>query len=145
MPQTTETAQALYQIEIEAENTICAYALASESEDENDYEEDLEDLLTLREVIASDRYLLSRNTGAGRRHDIDLLEAYIQDYPNTAFLSLFRMHRASFWQVVEVLTLAGGEGYWVQSKTGRPPRPIYQQVAVALYVVEVPEKELALH
>ncbi|KAF8454980.1 hypothetical protein BGX38DRAFT_1267596 [Terfezia claveryi] len=80
MPQTTEKAQALYQIETEAENTVYADALASSSEDENDYEEDLEDLLTLREVIASDRYLLSRNTSAGR-HDIDLLEAYIQDYP----------------------------------------------------------------
>ena len=45
--------------------------------------------------LLSDQYLLSRNTGAGR-HDIDILEAGIQDYPNIAFLSLFRMHRASF-------------------------------------------------
>ncbi|RPB25364.1 hypothetical protein L211DRAFT_836696 [Terfezia boudieri ATCC MYA-4762] len=107
MPRTTEKAQALYLIETEAENTVYADALASSSEDENDYEEDLEDLLTLREVIASDRYLLSRNTSAGR-HDIDLLEAYIQDYPNTAFLSLFRMYRASFWQLVEILCISEG-------------------------------------
>ncbi|RPB19968.1 hypothetical protein L211DRAFT_895539 [Terfezia boudieri ATCC MYA-4762] len=132
MPRTTEKAQALYQIETEAENTLYADALASSSEDENDYEEDLEDLLTLREVIASDQYLLSRNTSAGW-HDIDLLEAYIQDYPNTAFLSLFRMYRASFWQLVEILTLAGGEDYWVQSKTGRPPRPIYPSM-IASYL-----------
>ncbi|RPB29807.1 hypothetical protein L211DRAFT_832507 [Terfezia boudieri ATCC MYA-4762] len=61
-----------------------------------------EDFLIMREVIAFVRYLLSRNTIAGR-HDIDLLEAYIHDYPNTAFLSLFRMHRAFFWQIVEIL------------------------------------------
>jgi len=29
------------------------------------------------------------------------LEIYIQNYPDTTFLNLFHMHRASFWQVVE--------------------------------------------
>lgn len=29
-------------------------------------------------------------------------------YPETAFLALFRMHGASFWQLVKMLTEAGG-------------------------------------
>jgi len=77
------------------------------SEEENDYEEDLEDLLAIREVIASDRYCDSAGW-----HDIDILEAYNRDYPDTAFLMLFRIYRASFWQVVEILVHAGGGAYW---------------------------------
>jgi len=45
------------------------------------------------------------------------------------------MHRASFWQVVEILAGVGGKDYWVQSKTRQPSRPIYQQIAAALYVL----------
>jgi len=34
------------------------------------------------------------------------------------------MHRASFWQVVEILAGVGGKDDWVQSKIRQPPRPI---------------------
>jgi len=77
------------------------------------------------------RYLLPRSSA--EKHNINTPEIYIQNYPT--FLNLFRMHRASFWQVVEMLAGVNGKDYWVQSKTGRPSRPIYQQIAVALYIL----------
>ena len=50
------------------------------------------------------------------------------------------MNRESFWQLVELLTQAGGAKYWHQPEAGdaapgRPSRPIYYQVAVGLYVL----------
>jgi len=46
------------------------------------------------------------------------------------------MHRNSFWHIVQLLTEAGGEGYWDQRGIVRGyKRPIYQQIAVALYVL----------
>ena len=43
------------------------------------------------------------------------------------------MHRTSFWHLVDVLTQAGGGGYWNRRVVvyGRSPRPMYQQIAVA--------------
>ena len=65
---------------------------------------------------------------------------------------LFQMHRASFWQLAELLTQAGGAKYYHQPEAGnaaagnaaaggpapvgRPPKPIYQQVAVGLFVLD---------
>jgi len=54
-------------------------------------EEHIQDLLAVRDIIATHRYL-SHDVGA-HRHEIDILEAYIYQYPETAFLALFRMHR----------------------------------------------------
>ena len=48
--------------------------------------EHIDDLLTIRDVIASQRYL-SRESAANQ--DTDVLEAYIRHYPETAFLALF--------------------------------------------------------
>ena len=47
------------------------------------------------------------------------------------------MHRRSFWQLVELLSEAGGQEYWCQSydKPGHPARQIFEQIAVALYVL----------
>ena len=59
-------------------------------------EDDLKDLAIIYDVITSKRYLASRDSTAGRHAD-DSLEAYIRQYPVTAFLALFRMHRSSFW------------------------------------------------
>ena len=60
-------------------------------------------------MIVFHRYL-SHNTSAGRI-SFDILEAYIHEYSESAFLALFHMHKASFWQLIEVLTEAGGEAY----------------------------------
>ena len=113
MPRISERARFLESIEDAIETAICSDLLASKDEEneieKEEDEEDVEDLLELYEMVSSHRYL-SRDTSASR-HDIDILEAYIYQYPETAFLALFRMHRASFWQLVEVLTKAGGENY----------------------------------
>ena len=134
MPRIFERAHVLESIQDTIETSVCSYLLASESEEEEaeEQEEDIEDLLEGHEIVTSHRYL-TRDTSAGRL-DIDILEACIREYPETAFLALFRMHRESFWQLVEVLTKAGGEKYW-DSKPGRIPRPIYHQIAVALYIL----------
>jgi len=47
----------------------------------------IQDLIAVQEVIVAHRSL-PRDTSAGR-HDIDVLEAYIHEYPETAFLALF--------------------------------------------------------
>ena len=53
-------------------------------------EEDLEDLLTTHEVIASTRYR-SQGESAGRHGNNTTLDWYICKYSD-AFLRLFRMH-----------------------------------------------------
>jgi len=53
------------------------------------------------------RYLASRGISAGR-HQLDMgeemLENLIRNYPEPAFLNQFRMHRSSFWALVEFIT-----------------------------------------
>ena len=93
-------------------------------------------LRTIKKIVDSHRYLSSRGKSAGRHGNHDSLERYIREYPESSFRSLFRMQRASFWQLVEVLTHAGGPEYWCQNDVGRGcPRPIYQQIAAGLYVL----------
>ena len=105
-------------------------------------------------VIASKRYI-SRGGSAGR-HDGDSLEGtYIRVYREDAFRRLFRMQRPSFWPLVEPLTNSGGLEYWKQKPAsgpgdrpglgarigpsggplGKDSRPIYLQIAVALYML----------
>jgi len=142
MPRTSERAQALEDFDAAIEVAAYAYLLGSDEVEEEEVEEleeieaeHIQDLLAVRDIIATHRYL-SRDVGAGR-HEIDILEAYIYQYPETAFLALFRMHRASFWQLVEILTQAGRRGYWdhraIESECS--PKPIYYQTAVALYML----------
>ena len=47
------------------------------------------------------------------------------------------MHKASFWQLVKLLTNAGGLEYWLEPKPGpgKPSRPIYQQIVAGLYML----------
>ncbi|KAF8421652.1 hypothetical protein EV426DRAFT_507333, partial [Tirmania nivea] len=78
------------------------------------------------------RYFAARGS-AGRHHvrGISILENLIRNYPESAFLNLFRMHRTSFWMLVDLIT-----PMWPAEPGAKtPPRPIYQQVAVALYVI----------
>ena len=137
MPRISERARALENIEDAIKSAVCTYLLVSDEEEEEEKkEEDIKDLFDAHDMIISHRYL-SHDMSAGRHANIDILESYIHEYPETVFLALFCMHRASFWQLVELLTEAGGEKYWDHRviMTGRNPRPIYQQIAVALYVL----------
>jgi len=47
------------------------------------------------------------------------------------------MHWGFFWQLVEILPQAGSRGYWNHQalESGRSPKPIYYQIAVALYML----------
>jgi len=118
MPRTSQRARALQYIDTAIECLIYADVLAvssSEDEEDEDVEDiesfgDIESLLVVRASIARQRCYLPRNTSAGR-HNVDALEAYIQQYSEIAFLTLFGMHRNSFWYIVQLLTEAGGEGY----------------------------------
>jgi len=87
MSRISGSAQVLQDIDIEVEVIAYAYALAPSSEEEEEYKEDLEDLLDVREAIISNRYLLPHSSAG--KHDINI---YIQNYPDTTFLNLFRMH-----------------------------------------------------
>ncbi|RPB28319.1 hypothetical protein L211DRAFT_375731 [Terfezia boudieri ATCC MYA-4762] len=81
----------LKDIDAAIETAACSYLLASDEAEEEDIEEQIEDehiqdLLAVQEIIAAPN--LSHDTSAGR-HDIDVLDAYIYEYPETAFLALF--------------------------------------------------------
>jgi len=93
MPRTSQRARALQDIGIAIECLICADVLAVLSSDDEDVEDierfgDIESLLVVRASIARQRYYIPQNTSAGR-HNVDVLEAYIQQYPETAFLDYF--------------------------------------------------------
>ena len=68
-------------------------------------------------MIQSTRYL-SGGESAGRHGDHASLDGYIYEYPHDAFCRSFRMYRASFWQLVELLTIVGGADYYKQALGG---------------------------
>jgi len=98
MPRVSERAQALQDIDHAIECLAYTYALkepSSESDlgSESDTDPEVEDSkdLLMRESIASQRYLF-RGTSAGRHgHDLDVFDAYIYQYPETAFLAFSTM------------------------------------------------------
>ena len=133
MPRTSERACALASIDDAIESATCAYLLASDEDMDDTDEEDIEDLLAMRESLAAYRYLAPCDITAGR-HTADTLKDYIWEFPERTFLAFFHMHRASFWQLVDVLTKAEGDEYW-GIKHGHAPKPAYQQIAIALYML----------
>ena len=130
-------------IESALESTVLVYLIESSSSEEDEleqdeFEENIGDLLAIQEVITSSQYLYrGDSTGHHTDHSYSL-EEYIQHYPKSIFLNLFHMHRISFWKLDEWLTEAGRLNYWGQvpdpRRPGLPPKPIYQQITVALYV-----------
>ena len=88
MPRISEKSEALQAVSTSIESTIFICPIESSSEEEEDLEDDSEDLAIIYDVITSQRYLASRDCIAGRHAD-DSLEAYIRQYPKTAFLALF--------------------------------------------------------
>ncbi|KAF8427721.1 hypothetical protein EV426DRAFT_699798 [Tirmania nivea] len=87
----------------------------------------LEELSEVYKIIAAHRYIAARKISAGRHlifQGPSVLENLIKNYPDSAFLNLFRMHRSSFWALVDIVT-----PMWpVIAMTKKRPRPIYQQL-----------------
>jgi DDE superfamily endonuclease len=99
----------------------------------------LGDLRTLAKALTSIRYLSPRSIGSAGRLPIgDVIGEFLR-YPESGFLVNFRMKPDSFWALVELLERKGGDNYWCQNSSsaagGSPGRPVFQQVAVALYVL----------
>jgi len=101
MPQTSERAQALEDIDATIKVAAYTYLLGSDEVEEEEVEEfkkseveHMQDLLVIRDVIADHRYL--SHDASADRYEIDILEAYIYQYPETAFVVLFRMHQGFF-------------------------------------------------
>jgi len=90
------------------------------------------DLLEVHEILSIPRYISPRKLG--QRHEDGMLDRLIYEYPDTAFLALFRVQRQAFWKLVERL-----KDKWevAEDQAGRGPtsRPKYQQLAVGLYVL----------
>ncbi|KAF8421040.1 hypothetical protein EV426DRAFT_610450, partial [Tirmania nivea] len=65
----------------------------------------LDEVLGIYKKILARRYFAARGS-AGRHHvrGISILENLIRNYPESAFLNLFRMHRTSFWMLVDLIT-----------------------------------------
>ena len=95
MLRTSERAHVLDSIEDAIKSMACSAILDTEDDDAKD----IEDLVDIREAVTSHRYR-SRDDSAGW-HIGNTLEEYIYEFPEKTFLALFRMHRASFWQLVD--------------------------------------------
>ena len=94
-------------------------------------------LINIHIIISDYRYFAARGESAGRHND-DILDNIIYDFSKERFLAMFPMHRSSFWLISNILEEAGGAGYWdgrVPGKGSRQQRPVYQQVAVTLYML----------
>ena len=99
MPEIFERAHALQEIDTAIECMVYAYVLASDPNEEDDALEDIEQLGSIWRVITSNRYLYRNQNRLS-----DVLNDYIFEYSDIAFLALFRMHRESFWKLVHLLT-----------------------------------------
>jgi len=144
MPHYMKKAQLQQQLD-DIESAAIAEILEDEpsSDSSADYDYNLlENISRASESINTTRYLIDRGKGtAGRHQRDDILEDIIERYPEDAFLAYFRMHRASFWLLIEKLREAaeefGFEDYWHEREredgSSNRPMPIYKQVAVALY------------
>ena len=103
------------------------------------YHNHLSDLVALADAIASLRYFNPRSIGSAGRLPINDVIAEFLNYPESPFLVNFRMMPESFWALVELLESKGSGDYWHQNSVGaaggNPGRPVFQQIAVALYVL----------
>ena len=98
------------QLENEIASTIEVVALAmlldsdSESEEvEEDYDDLISTLALAYHAISDSRYLHRGSRGSAGRLPIEEAIAEYLSYPDRSFLANFRMHRESFWALVDLL------------------------------------------
>ena len=131
MPRITNKSRVLKEIDDGAQAMAVYIALSKSKPWKN-----IKILLNIHTIIESQRYF-SRGS-AGRHEGLDIINNIIYEFSDDKFLAMVRMSRSSFWQLVNILEDAGGEGYWdarIPGSGGRAPRPVYQQIAVALYTL----------
>ena len=90
----------------------------------------LDELWEVHSDILQKRYVAPRGVSAGRHGNEDILNNLIMSFAEETFLNHFRMHRRSFWILVEIVTPR-----WPVIVPISHPYPIYQQLAVGLYVL----------
>ena len=91
-----------------------------------------EELLEVYHILSIPRYVSLRQNSPLDHHTLDRL---IYEHSERTFLAMFRAKKRSFWMLVERLT-----GYWEKLKEvefgrGKQCRPIYQQLAVGLFML----------
>ena len=105
MPRTSEKRQLENEIASTIEVVTLAMLLESDSESE-EVEEDYDDLLSTLALayheISDSRYLNRGSRGSAGRLPIEAIAEYLS-YPDRSFLANFRMHRESFWALVDLL------------------------------------------
>ena len=134
MPRITNKVQALKDIEYSAQVVAGCIALSKSTANKKNWR-NLRTFVYIYSIIDSHRYLSRGDAG---RHETDILDDIIYRFSEERFLMMFRMQRPSFWQLIKVLQDAGKADYWDKrdpATGGRPPRPIHEQVAVALYML----------
>lgn len=138
MPRISNRLHALRDIQYNAQVTAACITIIQSKERKRALWKSLNVLVNVHSIIESNRYL-TRGGGAGH-HDANILENIIYQFSDEWFLTMFRIHRPSFWQLGTVLENAGNHGYWdgrdlASGAGGREPRPPYQQIATALYIL----------
>ena len=106
MPRISEKRQLENEIASTIEVVTLAMLLDSDSESE-EVEEDYDDLLSTLglayHAISDSRYLNRGTRGSAGRLPIEEAIAEYLNYPDRSFLVNFRMHRESFWALVDLL------------------------------------------
>jgi len=120
MPRSSEKSMVRAEFEEAIEDVCTIIALEAQSREDSDKEmsgEDSEfedvgngrsdwkvvkDLVDIYDIFLEPRYMITSCESAGR-HEDDVLGNLIYMFPESAFLALFRMKRASFWALVELV------------------------------------------
>ena len=113
--------------------TIETRLILPPSEPPSDDEDELSESLLLAYLYSASFRFLERDLYASH---IGRFDYFIYGESDAAFLATFRLSRPAFWRLTDLLTATGGD-IWRQSfgGPGRQARPIYQQIASALYIL----------
>lgn len=99
----------------------------------------LEDLVDIYDFVFGPRYMLSRQISAGRHSD-NILDNLLDSFSETHFRAFFRMTKASFGALVNLLhplweEHALGSAESSEGRRGGRGKPVSHQIATGLYVL----------
>ncbi len=128
MPRNTERSSLVQTLEIFLDFALLQ-SLFNEDVDQELTDDLVEFLVVLLGSIQSTRYLHTRQIGTAGYQPIDTLSNIIYCYSDTSFRACFRVTKDAFWKIVQICE---DSDVWAQNSR-KEARPIYQQIAVALY------------